>query len=105
MEFANNNVRFGQGYAILRKKINDSLCINLKMCILEVIDPFINTSPIRCTTLSSMSTKITKICVTNEKFMPLFDTYPHPFCSLRFSKRVFVMQGPAEGVKLFFPPI
>jgi len=62
------------------KKVKDSLCINLKMCILEVINPFHNTSPIRCTTLSFMSTKITKICITNDKIsarggLPLFLRY------------------------------
>ncbi|MFO7922507.1 MAG: hypothetical protein R6U58_02300 [Bacteroidales bacterium] len=49
------------------KKTKDSLCINLKMCILKMINPFINTSPVRCTILSYMSTKITKICITNDK--------------------------------------
>ncbi len=62
------------------KKVKDRLRINLEMCILEVVIPFINTSPIRCTTLSFMSTKITKIGLTNDKIsarggLPLFLRY------------------------------
>jgi len=62
------------------KKVKDRLYINLKMCILEVLNPLINTALIRCTTLSFMSTKITKIGLTNDKIsarggLPLFLRY------------------------------
>ena len=62
------------------KKVKDRLYINLEMCILEVLNQLINTSPIRCTTLFFMSTKITKIGLTNDKIsarggLPLFLRY------------------------------
>ena len=49
------------------KKIKDSLLTPLIMCILDVENKTKNTSPIGCTRLSFMGTKITKIGITNDK--------------------------------------
>ena len=62
------------------KKIKDSLLTPLIMCILDVENKTKNTSPIGCTRLSFMGTKITKIGITNDKIsgrggLPLFLRY------------------------------
>ncbi len=62
------------------KKIKDSLFIPLIMCILDAENKIKNTSPIGCTRLSFMGTKITKIGITNDKIsgrggLPLFLRY------------------------------
>jgi len=64
----------------LQKKIKDSLFIRLEMCILDATNKLNNTSPIGCTKLSFMTTKITKIGITNNKIsgrggLPLFLRY------------------------------
>jgi len=56
------------------------LLIFVRMCNLKVLKTKNNTSPFRCTRLSFMSTKITKIGLTNDKIsarggLPLFLRY------------------------------